>query len=297
MVVWLQRDTESGGSMMGSAVAFRLFMFFVPLLLLVVGLAGLAGSHVDPDQLGRTASVSGGLGDQMRSAFEQSGRAAWTIAALGLVGVVTTGRSLSRVLLAASSNAWRIPIERKAPFRIVGAVAGLAFGMGLVAILVNRTRVDLGVAAAGLSLVPAFAIYGVAWLIISLLLPRGTEDPGAALPGALLMAAVLTAMHAVSELYLPDQFSRASELYGSIGATIVTLGWFFIVGRSIVIALELNPVIYERYGSVSTFVFSLPVLRLLPRRSERLRRFFDLNQASDSDGVASVDDDAGLAGR
>jgi uncharacterized BrkB/YihY/UPF0761 family membrane protein len=297
MVVGLQRDTESGGSMMGSAVAFRLFMFFVPLLLLVVGLAGLAGSHVDPDQLGRTASVSGGLGDQMRSAFEQSGRAAWTIAALGLVGVVTTGRSLSRVLLAASSNAWRIPIERKAPFRIVGAVAGLAFGMGLVAILVNRTRVDLGVAAAGLSLVPAFAIYGVAWLIISLLLPRGTEDPGAALPGALLMAAVLTAMHAVSELYLPDQFSRASELYGSIGATIVTLGWFFIVGRSIVIALELNPVIYERYGSVSTFVFSLPVLRLLPRRSERLRRFFDLNQASDSDGVASVDDDAGLAGR
>ena len=64
--------------------------------------------------------------------------------------------------------------------------------------------------------------------------------------------------------------------------TVVTLGWFFIAGRSIVVAMELNPVVYERYGSVSTIFFSLPVLRILPRRSLRLRRFFDLPQPGES---------------
>src|SRR5271165_3703715 len=35
-----RRDRESAGAVMGSAIAFRLFLFFVPLLLLVVGIAG-----------------------------------------------------------------------------------------------------------------------------------------------------------------------------------------------------------------------------------------------------------------
>jgi uncharacterized BrkB/YihY/UPF0761 family membrane protein len=60
------------------------------------------------------------------------------------------------------------------------------------------------------------------------------------------------------------------------GATIVTLGWFFILGRAIVIAIELNVVIHDRCCSVSTIVFCLPLLGGLPRRSARLRRFFDL---------------------
>ncbi|MGZ4728184.1 MAG: hypothetical protein ACXWB2_10740, partial [Acidimicrobiales bacterium] len=102
-------------------------------------------------------------------------------------------------------------------------------------------------------------------------------DPGALLPGALWVAAVFTALHAVSELYLPDRFSHASQLYGVIGTTVVTLGWFFIIGRAVVVAMELNPVVYERYGSISTLFFSLPVVRILPRRSPRLRRFFDLD--------------------
>src|ERR1700677_1390148 len=107
-------------------------------------------------------------------------------------------------------------------------------------------------------------------------LPRATEDPGALLPGWLLVALTLTVMHAVSELYLPDRLDHASQLYGTFGTTVVTLGWFFILGPAIVIAMELNATIYDRYGSVSQVAFSLPVLRMLARRSPRVRRFFDL---------------------
>jgi uncharacterized BrkB/YihY/UPF0761 family membrane protein len=74
---------------------------------------------------------------------------------------------------------------------------------------------------------------------------------------------------------------RASELYGAIGAIIVTLGWFFIAGRAIVLAMALNAVVYERFGSISKVVFALPLLRILPRQSARIRRLFALDVALD----------------
>jgi uncharacterized BrkB/YihY/UPF0761 family membrane protein len=180
-------------------------------------------------------------------------------------------------LRAASAAAWRLPLSgSRASLRAAGGVAGLICGMTLIAILVNRVREDLGLGLAGLAFVPALVIYGLAWLGVSMMLPRATQDPGALLPGSLLVAVTITVMHAVSELYLPDRLSRASQLYGAIGATVVTLGWFFILGRGIVLAMELNAAIYERYGSISQVVFSLPFFRVLARKSARVRRFFGL---------------------
>ena len=94
---------------------------------------------------------------------------------------------------------------------------------------------------------------------MSMLLPRATQDPGALLPGAVLVAATLVGMQAISQLYLPNQLGQASQLYGAIGTTVVTLGWFFFVGRAMVLGMSLDAVIYERFGSISQFVFSLPV--------------------------------------
>ena len=95
-------------------------------------------------------------------------------------------------------------------------------------------------------------------------------------PVAALVGATFAGMQALSQLYLPDRCDRASELYGAIGVTIVTLGWFFIAGRVIVLAMAVNAVFHERFGSISQIVFALPVLRILPRRSAWIRRFFDL---------------------
>jgi len=270
------RDQESAGAVMGSAIAFRLFLFFVPLLLLFVGIAGFLTGYVGQDTLSRSAGVSGNLANQMSSAFHQSGVARWFAVLFGLFGALWAGRSLSRVLMATSAAAWGLSGKVRARLRTAGAIAGLACGMALIAILVNRIRESFGLGAAGLSFVPALAIYAVAWVAVSVLLPKGTDDPGAVLPGALLVGLTLAGMQAASELYLPERLSRASQLYGEVGATIVTLGWFFILGRVIVISMELNASVYARYGSISQLVFALPVLRSAAARSPRLRRFFDL---------------------
>ena len=57
-----RRDRESAGSVMGSAIAFRLFLFFVPLLLLVVGIAGFASDLVTARTFSKTAGIYGSLG-------------------------------------------------------------------------------------------------------------------------------------------------------------------------------------------------------------------------------------------
>jgi hypothetical protein len=46
------------------------------------------------------------------------------------------------------------------------------------------------------------------------------------------LSPTIACMQAVSQLYLPDKFSRFPQSSGAIGTTIVTLGWFFISAAS-----------------------------------------------------------------
>ena len=165
--------------------------------------------------------------------------------------MVLAGRTLSRVMVAASCLSWRLPVRVKASPRLIGALVGLLFGMALIATLVNQVRSHLGIAGAGFSFVMVFALYTVAWVFLSQLLPKPTSDPGALIPGACLVGLVLAGLQAMSQLVLPDQLDRASHLYGAIGTTLVTLGWFFILGRTVVFSMSLDAVMYERLGSLT----------------------------------------------
>jgi uncharacterized BrkB/YihY/UPF0761 family membrane protein len=277
LVTALQRDRESAGAIVGSAIAFRVFQFFIPFLLFVVGLAAIISGFSRTADVTNAAGVSGGLAAQVRSAFLHHPDGRWAATLLGLWGLAVAGRSLSRILFTASALAWRLPATSRAPMKVLGSIAGFVFVIGLVVVLVNRVRTDLGYGLAGLSFLPALVIYTLCWLGVLSFLPSSTDDPGALLPGSALLGGTTAAMQSVSQFYLPGRLARAGALYGTIGTSVVTLAWFFILGRVVAFALVLNPVIYERYGSVSRSVFSLPLFRTMARRSSRLRRFFDLD--------------------
>lgn len=274
----LQRDREGAGTLVASALAFRLFLFFVPLTLFVVGVVGVLASWFDLHELNDTAGLTGTLAQQINTALSQPNSTRWIAIFAGLSGMAWAGRSLSRVMVASSCLAWRLPVSAKASVRVIGSVAALVVGMVFVWTIVNRLRRDLGVGVAGLSFVAAFAIYALAWMAMSMLLPRATRDPSALLPGAVLVGAVLAGLQAFAQLYLPDKLGRASALYGALGTTLVTLGWFFFLARAMVFGMSLDAVIYERFGSISQFVFGLPLVRILPRKSAWIRRFFDLDR-------------------
>ena len=196
---------------------------FVPVLLFVTGLAAIVADLTKVADVDTAVGVSGGLGAQVRAAFAHHPDGRWIATLLGLWGLAVAGRSLSRILFTASAVAWRLPTTDRPPLKVLGSIAGFVFVIGLVVVLINRVRIELGFGLAGLSFLPALAIYTVPWLGVLFFLPRSTDDPGVLLLGSALIGVTIAAMKSVSQFYLPGHLARAGELYGTIGTTVVTL--------------------------------------------------------------------------
>jgi uncharacterized BrkB/YihY/UPF0761 family membrane protein len=89
-------------------------------------------------------------------------------------------------------------------------------------------------------------IFGAAWLWVSQRLPAAENLPWTAfLPGAVLLALGLEALQLFTVYYLETKLSNASELYGVLGLATTALFYFFLVGRGVVWAAELNAIVWE----------------------------------------------------
>lgn len=275
---FLERDRKAVGSVLGSALAFRLFLFFVPVMLMFVGLLQLALEGVSASTLAEQAGIQTALATEIQQGVEQSGVDGWAALVAGAVGALWAGRSLTKVLVAAAILAWQIDPPRRSPsVRVTGGVVGLITAMVFAAAMVNRISLAAGPGVAGTSLVAVSVAYAAAWFVVSLLLPRATSDPSALLPGAALAGLVIAGLQWFTQLYLPDRLAQASALYGSFGVTVATLGTFFLLGRVLVVAGVVNAVVWERFGSIAGIVFGLPGLRRLAERPA-IAHFFDLGQ-------------------
>ena len=70
--------------MVSAAVAFRLFLFFVPLLLFLVGILGFFSSAVSERDVS-DAGLSGGIADQINTALSQPNSTRWIAVLVGTV--------------------------------------------------------------------------------------------------------------------------------------------------------------------------------------------------------------------
>jgi uncharacterized BrkB/YihY/UPF0761 family membrane protein len=289
--MFYERDRDTFASVLGAALAMRLFLFLVPFIVVLVGLTlavvGTDGIDAAVDGAGITGTMAG----QIRDATETTRAGGLLLAASGTVLALWAGRSLTRVLAACSAGAWRITGKQsKATLRMAASVTALiAFLLALTAVM-NRVREQFPLPLATTSWIASIVAVTVAWFAVTWSLPRGTSDPGALLPGAALTGISLSGVQWFMQYYLPGRIERASDLTGSLGITIAALGYLFIVGRILSSSLILNAVVYERVGSVSEVVFGLPLLRELPRRSPKVERFFDLHPVGPAD--ATEDDPA-----
>ena len=59
VVLLYQRDRQAAGTLVGSAIAFRLFLFFVPLVLFAVGVLGFIGEQYEADEVNDAAGKIG----------------------------------------------------------------------------------------------------------------------------------------------------------------------------------------------------------------------------------------------
>ena len=65
------------------------------------------------------------------------------------------------------------------------------------------------------------------------------------LPGAVVVAVGMQALHLVVALYLAPKLGRSSELYGALGAATVILLWLYLVARLIVSGAFLNAMLVD----------------------------------------------------
>lgn len=287
-----ERDRDTFASVLGAALAMRLFLFLVPFLAFAVGAVIAIFGSSGIDSVLQSSSVTGTLAAQIRAASDTTRAGGLALMASGLFLSLWAGRSLTRVLAACSAGAWRIGGRAsRATLRMAGTVTGLVTLLVLLLAFVNRVREDFSLPIATTSWLATAILLSIAWFVVSWSLPRGTSDPGALLPGAVVTGFSLTGLQWVMQYYLPGRIERASDLTGSLGVTLAALGYLFLIGRVMAASLILNAVVWERLGSITGLVFGLPVLRRIPERSPRFARFFDLERDAGGPADASAEAD------
>ncbi len=272
-----ERDRDSTASVLGSAIALRLFLFVIPATVALVGLVNVfrLGSFLQDDLEASTTtgSISKTLGGMPWGQ-------AWWIFLSGAVLTLTAGYSLSKVLAAASGRAWNMTVrESKVPPLAILALTGVLFAEIASASIFQGLRDVPGVPAALTAWLISISSSAFSWFLVMLLLPRKVRDPGALLPGAAAMGIAYTTLQWFMQLYLPNKVARTSDTFGDLALTVATLGNFFFIGRIMASSFVITAVAYERWGSLTQLLFELPGLRGIARRSPKLRRYFNLNVA------------------
>jgi uncharacterized BrkB/YihY/UPF0761 family membrane protein len=89
-------------------------------------------------------------------------------------------------------------------------------------------------------------VVGALWMVATLRLPRRQAPWTALLPGAIAAAVGAEAIHVATVYYLANKLATSSALYGALGLTATLLVYLFMVGRIVVLAAELNAVIWDR---------------------------------------------------
>lgn len=251
-VVFAARDRDSrlvGGALAG-AVAFRLFVYLLPLFLAAVSLLGLIaglGGDAAPG-LGHHLGLSGYLVDSVGTAARQSQRGLWALIPLALWATYSAGLGTAKVLRAAHALAWDRPVQRLRR-AWTGAVASLVFVVLVLAVVAGTQALRHRSERAGLgfALVQLVLLIGL-WLVASRLLPR---DPAAGyrdlLPGAVLVGIGVWGLHVASIYLLARRVASASALYGSLGVAAAILAWLYLLGRLLVASAMLNATLWERH--------------------------------------------------
>ena len=244
-----ERDRATVGSVLAGAVAFRLFVYLLPLFLALLILVGLVIGLDDdaPTRVGDGLGMSAYVVRSVADASEQAHRNLWFLVPLALWAVYSAGGAAARVLHAVHSVAWGLPRTR---MRRGVLAAGVTFLVALGALgavgLTQWLRAEspgLGVGAALVGILP----FATLWLGVSWLLPHDRRAPWTALvPGALLVGAGVWLAHLFSVYVLANRVDKASSMYGSLGVAAALLAWLYLFGRLMVAGAMLNATLWER---------------------------------------------------
>jgi uncharacterized BrkB/YihY/UPF0761 family membrane protein len=242
------QDVEAGGPVLAAALGFRVVLFLVPYVCVVLLIGGYVADAFDrtPDQLVHGRGIARITAKAITSGQGLSNGVRITAIVLIAYALFLGARSFLKVLLIVHTLVWRVaPSRMRRPTYATVIFIGLvsvAIGLSvLVDALLPRVVIG-GIAALALYSLVGFAI----WWAVSWWLPHGDCDPLGLVPGAVVFALGLEALQVVTIVWFPRSMASKSELYGTIGAALVLLLWSYLLGRLMAVAAALNVALWRR---------------------------------------------------
>jgi len=242
----IDRDSDIGGVILAGALAYRLFVFALPLSFFLVSASGAVSRAVgaEPSAVPRTIGLAGVFTKQVASAG--SSPASWWVALSSFAVLAYATRVLFRAVSIAHALAWqRSAAAVKVPSRNLGVFAAALIGqlaLGAVVGAVHHRSASVGVVA-----VAAYALGAAAlWLAVELRVPHGQAAWSELLPGSLLYGAGVTCVAVFNVLILGRLIESKAETYGALGTAATFLLAFFFIGRIIIASAVLNATLHER---------------------------------------------------
>jgi uncharacterized BrkB/YihY/UPF0761 family membrane protein len=244
----IDRDAERLGGLLAGALAYRLFLWLLPFALLVVGVLGAVTSIDD----GAPAEVTDdfGLGGTLAEAVADGARdQGWWIAIIvGLAGTLWAGVGAEKAIRLSHAWAWGLPRQKaSSPVRATLGFNGVVLALIVVTMVAARLR-EADDAAGLVATLLVGLLYFLAWMFVQARLPHRRGHWTQMVPGALLVAVGVEALHLFTVWYLVGRAERAQSTYGAIGSALVILLWLYIVARLVVGAAVLNAELARRPG-------------------------------------------------
>lgn len=241
--------TARQGVLLASAAAFRLFLWLLPLALLISGiLAGvMRGREPTIESASKTAGITGAASQQVVQAL-RDGHRSWIIAVIsGAVLFLWATRTLMRNLTIVNAHAWAAPVPKRRQRHVL--ITTLIFAGAWLVMFAFAAAVHQLAKIGPIGVVVALLLQGAAisalWLLISLRLPDRRETWLDVLPGVLLTGFGLSILNTVGRIYLPPRFAHSSAIYGSLGVASVMLVWLLLIGQLIVSGSLINAVLFD----------------------------------------------------
>lgn len=245
-----EHDVKVAGGVLAGAVAFRVFLFFVPFVFVLVSGLGLAADATgsSPADAARTAGAAGLVAQAVSGTASEAFGARLAAFVVGSFALFFAARAALKVLRTVHGLAWNVPVPKlERPTRATLLFVGFSL-MLLVVVRVLGALVDSS--GQGQVLGPVLMIAAVTWFWLQLSLRAFPHAEGATrrnlLPGAIAVGVGAAVLHFITVVWIARQVSSKSETYGAIGVALALLLWAYVLGRIILAAVVINASLWYR---------------------------------------------------
>ncbi|HEY7179206.1 MAG TPA: YhjD/YihY/BrkB family envelope integrity protein [Gaiella sp.] len=239
-------DRAIAGGELAGALAYRLFLWFLPfVLVLVAGLGAYAdASSETPEQVARRLGLAGLVVHSVAAAATSNAR--WYAILIGIPLLLYFTRSLLRSVVAVHRLAWGIEHERglltagNVLLFLVAIVVSLAVAAVVTASVQESVWLWLVVAPV------AVLVRCIVWLGCAWRLPALDRSVRTLLPGALVVGVGFLVVNVFTQIAIVWLGDTREDTYGALGLAATILFSLWLTSRVIVLGAVTNAALWSR---------------------------------------------------